>query len=46
MTNQRGLVYAYTLPGQPLLRPARWTETWNFWFVEALVEILLAMLPC
>jgi hypothetical protein len=22
MTNQRGLVYAYTLPGQPLLRPA------------------------
>ncbi|HKH55984.1 MAG TPA: AMP-binding protein [Propionibacteriaceae bacterium] len=24
--------------------PPRWTETWNFWFVEALVEILLAML--
>ena len=24
--------------------PPEWTETWNFWFVEALVEILLAML--
>jgi hypothetical protein len=24
--------------------PPRWTETWNFWFVEALVKILLAML--
>jgi acyl-CoA synthetase (AMP-forming)/AMP-acid ligase II len=24
--------------------PPRWTETWNFWFVEALVAILLAML--
>jgi hypothetical protein len=24
--------------------PPRWTETWNFWFVEALVRILLAML--
>jgi hypothetical protein len=24
--------------------PPRSTETWNFWFVEALVEILLAML--
>lgn len=26
------------------LGPPRWTETWNFWFVEALVEILLAVL--
>jgi hypothetical protein len=24
--------------------PPRWTETWNFWFVESLVAILLAML--
>jgi peptidoglycan/LPS O-acetylase OafA/YrhL len=26
------------------LGPPQWTETWNFWFVEALVEILLAVL--
>jgi hypothetical protein len=24
--------------------PPQWTETWNFWFVEALVAILLAVL--